>query len=72
MSDTQLFSKLLQELPAVAVMAVFAFALLKIVGEVLKHYHNMLNGIMSQILEQLHLIRENTRKCAGPGRREDG
>ncbi len=71
MSDTQLFTKLLQELPAVAVMAVFAFALLKIVGEVLKHYHNMLNGVMQEILGQLHVISERTRKCVGPGRRED-
>lgn len=71
MNDMQILNRLVQELPAVAVMAVFAFALLKIVGQVLAHYHSALNGVMQEILSQLHVISERTRKCVGPGRRED-
>jgi hypothetical protein len=58
-----LFTQVMKEAPALAVMGIFAWALLSIVKQVLSHYQTTLSDILARILQKLDAIDERTRKC---------
>ena len=62
MVDT-VITELLRASPVVAFMAAFAWALLAIVRQVVRHYEDVLDGCLANILSKLSDIAIIMQKC---------
>ena len=70
MDMTTAWTEMVKQLPIASVMAMFAWALLSIVKQVLSHYQTMLSETLGRILAQLDKLEERTRGCPGPKGRD--
>jgi len=61
--ESELWTLLAREAPAVVILGVFALTLLKIVTRILAHYQEMFAGVLGKILERLDAIDERTKRC---------